>query len=236
LTGVAVDSNGIFVFRRDTKGNYLQTLDYTYSVITNTVTLVTPITLAEEILIKYMIAGSLVVAGLNNEAYVEEFVATPGQTVFTLAHNALGSAWVRVSGRSGLYEKQGGTRDYTLSATDEITLTSPAESGDIITVQYISDVLTLEKATTPEAIAGIEDTHYMTPSKTLDAILGNRDPLGQTIITDITSTTYAGIPTKPKLVFKNGLFMTDTVDYTYAGTTLTFTIATSGTDTMTIIY
>jgi hypothetical protein len=32
------------------------------------------------------------------------------------------------------------------------------------------------------------------------------------------------------------LFMTDTVDYTYTGTTLTFTVATSGTDTITFIY
>jgi hypothetical protein len=142
---------------------------------------------------------------LNNEAYVEEFIATPGQTVFTMAHDAIGTAWIRVSGRSGLYEKQGGTRDYTMTASNEITLTSPAESGDIITIQYISDVTMLAKATTPEAIAGTEDTHYMTPAKTKDAILALApiDPLTPTAITANGTGIYTSIATKPRQVFKN---------------------------------
>lgn len=74
-----------------------------------------------------------------NRAYIEEFVATAGQTDFTVANTPASNAFVRVSTTSGLYGKQGAIRDYTVSGST-ITLNTPALAWDVITIQYIESL------------------------------------------------------------------------------------------------
>ena len=139
--------------------------------------------------------------GIN--AYIDEFTATPWQTVFTLTHDAFSAELVRVSTRSGLYGKQWATNDYTVTALNEITFNDPLTSGDIVTVQYISSL-----------------TELLTP----------------TIIPANWTGIYAGILTQPRQIFKNGLYQLITVDRTYVGTDIIFTIPTTITDTIAFIY
>jgi hypothetical protein len=62
------------------------------------------------------------------------------------------------------------------------------------------------------------------------------DKLTPTHITANGTGIYISILTKPRQVFKNGLYMLDTLDYTYTPTTLTFTNPTSITDIIVFIY
>ena len=80
--------------------------------------------------------------GGSGTPFIEEFTTTAGQTVINLAHTPAAPAAVWLSSASGLYSKQGATRDYTI-AGNVITLNSPALAGDIITVQGFESVPTL---------------------------------------------------------------------------------------------
>jgi hypothetical protein len=61
-------------------------------------------------------------------------------------------------------------------------------------------------------------------------------PLTPTAPTPNWTWIYTGVTTKPRQVFKNGLYMLDTVDYNYVGTNLTFVSVTFTTDTIVFIY
>lgn len=82
------------------------------------------------------ITGSVVGA---NRAHIEHTVATAGQTTITLNFTPASENFVWVSSRSSLYAKQDPLYDYTV-AGNVVTLNTPANAGDVITVQYIESL------------------------------------------------------------------------------------------------
>ena len=70
LTGVPIDVYAIFVFKKDSWLVWFQTLDYTYDPGTQIVTLITPLTVGESVLIKYMLASNPIINSIKKVTWV----------------------------------------------------------------------------------------------------------------------------------------------------------------------
>ncbi len=79
--------------------------------------------------------------------FIEEFVTTASQTTITLSNTPAMPELVWLSSESGLYSKQWATRDYTVSG-NTITLNTPADAWDVITVQGLTSIPNITPART----------------------------------------------------------------------------------------
>lgn len=119
--------------------------------------------------LKYVTAKAIRDAGIYpsivSTPYNESFVATSGQTAFTLS-NTPSAIWLWLNGL--LQEAT------TWSVTNnDVILSSPATSGDTIEVYYLSVAAVMGKATTSDVMAGIDDSKYVTSKAMYDLITLN---------------------------------------------------------------
>lgn len=111
-----------------------------YSVSGDTITWINNPTNGEWLYARWLVGQANTVPG--GQAYYEEFVVWPGgEDTFALNDVPAGANWIFVSTRSGLYGKQGLTRDFTYDAVNnEIVFNAVLDENDVVSVQYIGFV------------------------------------------------------------------------------------------------
>lgn len=183
LAFTPLDAASVFVFRRDSGSIYFQTLDYTYTGWV--VTLLTPLTVGQEVLIKYMVwtAANVIPWGA---AYYEEFVAWLWQTDFILADTPAWANYIWVSTESSLYGKQWATRDWTYdSVTNTVIFNYWMAAGDIVSIQYLWFITT--------SPGHVSDTVYWASWSWVTTIAPSKNAVYnkiESITTPISDTAY----------------------------------------------
>lgn len=115
LSFTPMDENAIFVFKKDSWLTWFNTLDYSYNDITNIVKLTTPLTVDEEVLIKYMIETNFWVPTqiTANNTWIYPWITSKPLMIY----------------KNWLYMHE--TTDYNYSWTT-ITFIEPTQTIDII--------------------------------------------------------------------------------------------------------